>query len=64
MGYVQFTQPTIWIPDQYIRKQDDEGGTGNPAEGACYVQINLKKQDGVHLCRIQMVGLSGCQMAF
>ena len=35
------TRLTIWIPDQYIRKQD-----------------------GIHLTGIQMVGLSGIQMAF
>ena len=39
MGYVQCTGPTIWILDQYIRKQV-----------------------GVHLTGIQMVGLSGIQM--
>ena len=39
--YVLCTRLTIWIPDQYIRKQD-----------------------GVHLSGIQMVGLSSVQMAF
>ena len=40
MGYVLCTRPTIWIPDQYIRKQV-----------------------GVHFSGIEMVGLSGIEMA-
>ena len=38
---VPCTRPTIWILDQYLRKQD-----------------------GVHLLGIQMVGLAGIHMAF
>ena len=38
MGYVLCTRPTIWIPDQYVRKQDGVHLSGIQMDGLSGIQ--------------------------
>ena len=99
--FVLCTRPTIWMPGQYIRKQDGihlfiylfiylarerqidlqmfwkNAGSINvltrvhvlhnkqpEKENACAVEQGCQTSHGIHLSGIQLVGLSGIQMAF